>query len=212
MRHPVIWAEFIIVYIGLPTALALMHVHRPVLYLALWIMTLSGLLVLKRCYGLNWKSLWHGQGWSEAQKKAALLRFFGLSILAATFMYFFFPAYFLGFPRQKPAMWAAVILLYPILSVIAQEFIFRSYFFRRYATLFPHPTWMFAVNVLAFGYLHIVLHNWVAPVLSVFGSILFTASYSQHQSLKWVSIEHAAYGCMIFTLGYGWFFFYGIKM
>ena len=211
MRHPLLLAEFSLVYIGLPAALNLANVQRPILYLSLWIMALSGIWVLRRNHALNWVELWQGQGWQPAQKRAALLRFLGLSTLAAAFMYYFYPQFFLGFPRQKPLLWAMVMLLYPVLSVIAQEFVFRSFFLRRYAPLFPHPILMFAVNTLAFGYLHIVLHNWVAPLLSAFGSIIFTYGYLQHRSLKWVVIEHAAYGCMIFTLGFGWFFFYGIR-
>lgn len=211
MRHPVLFLEFILIFIGLPAALNVANVPRPVLYLSLWIMSGFGIWVLWRNHRTSCSGLWHGVGWPAAQKRAALLRFIGITSLTALFIYHYYPEHFLSFPRQKPALWAMVMLLYPLLSVIAQEFVFRSFFFRRYARIFPQPWLLFTVNTLCFGYLHIVLHNWVAPILSAFGSLIFTYGYRQHQSLKWVAIEHAAYGCMIFTLGLGWFFFYGIR-
>jgi hypothetical protein len=111
------------------------------------------------------------------------------------------------FPLERPGFWALVMLLYPPLSVVPQEFMCRSFFFERYKTLLPRPAVMIAVNALMFGFVHIVFHNWFGPLLSGIGGIIFATSYTEHRSLKWVSIEHAAYGCLVFTLGLGWNFF-----
>lgn len=113
------------------------------------------------------------------------------------------------FPRRNPQMWAMVMVFYPLLSVVPQEFVYRSFFFRRYAALFPNPNTMIAVNALSFAAMHFVLQNWVAPLLSLIGGAIFAYGYQQHRSLKWVALEHALYGCMIFTVGLGWFFFRG---
>jgi len=40
------------------------------------------------------------------------------------------------------------------------------------------------------------------------GGGLFTQNYVRYRSLKWVVIEHAAYGCAVFTVGLGQYFFF----
>jgi uncharacterized protein len=102
-----------------------------------------------------------------------------------------------------------VMLLYPILSVIPQELVFRSYIFHRYRALFPNNSWMVGVSAAAFGFVHIVLLDWVAPVLCFLGGIIFSRNYAKHHSLALVSIEHALYGCWVFTVGLGWYFYSG---
>lgn len=209
MQQRFLYLELLFVFICLPAILATAHAQRPMLYLSLWIMSFFAAWILYRNRTVTWDAIWQGTGWSAAQKRAALLRFMVTALATGLLLYFFYPQYFLSFPRQKPLMWAMVMVMYPLLSVIAQEFVFRSFFLRRYAPLFPQVWMLYAANVFCFGFLHIVLHNWIAPMVSALGGIIFTYGYHQHRSLKWVAIEHAAYGCMIFTLGLGYFFFSG---
>jgi hypothetical protein len=39
--------------------------------------------------------------------------------------------------------------------------------------------------------------------------MMFAYSYRQHRSLKWSVIEHAVYGCFVFTAGIGFYFLIG---
>ena len=41
------------------------------------------------------------------------------------------------------------------------------------------------------------------------GGWLFARDYARHRSLTLVCLEHAAYGCVIFTVGLGRFFYSG---
>lgn len=66
--------------------------------------------------------------------------------------------------------------------------------------------WVAAV-VFAFG--HIVFGNWLAVVLTGIGGWLFGTTYRRTASLGLVAVEHALYGCAIFTIGYGQFFLDG---
>ena len=50
------------------------------------------------------------------------------------------PAHLFELPRQKPWVWLAILVGYPLLSVYPQEVIFRGCFFLRYGHLFP-STW-----------------------------------------------------------------------
>jgi uncharacterized protein len=209
-RRFLIW-ECLAIFLVLPSLMAVFAFYRPVLYTALWLICVYCLLVLTAKPNFSWARLWHGEPWSKAMLRAALLRFVCLTVLAIGLLLWFAPEKVFDFPRSRPQIWALVMLLYPLLSVVPQEMIFRSFFCTRYAPLLPQPLAMIAVNALAFGYVHIIMQNWVAPLLSVIGGVVFAVSYRQHKSLKWASIEHALYGCMLFTVGLGGFFFRGMR-
>lgn len=201
--------EGILLFLLLPGLLALNGFHRPTLYTGLWITSLYCLWIMTRQTGFSWPRLWHGDGWSTEQKRQAIIRFLIATGLALAVLALFAPDRLFDFPRRNPTMWAMVIVFYPLISVVPQEFIYRCFFHQRYSNLLPQGWPMILSNGLCFGAMHIVLQNSVAPLLSLIGGIIFASSYQQHRSLKWASIEHAAYGCMIFTVGLGWYFFRG---
>jgi len=115
-----------------------------------------------------------------------------------------------GFVRNRPLLWAAVMIAYPVLSVYPQGIIYRTFLFERYRALFPNTWLMVVVSALAFTFVHIVFRNWIALVLTALGGVLFAMRYAQTGSLFISSFEHALYGCWIFTVGLGkWFFYEG---
>ena len=63
------------------------------------------------------------------------------------------------------------------------------------------------LSALAFSLMHIVFRNWIAVVLTFFGGLLFARRHLETRSLFVSSFEHALYGCFVFTIGLGQFFF-----
>lgn len=124
----------------------------------------------------------------------------------------FAPQLLFSFVRRSPGFWAVVMLLYPLLSVYPQELIFRAYFFQRYRILFGAGWGMIVASALAFGFVHIVLGNWISVVLSAIGGFLFALTYQQSGSLPLTCLEHAFYGNFIFTIGLGQFFYHGTRL
>jgi uncharacterized protein len=123
--------------------------------------------------------------------------------------YFAVPSRFLQLPVSHPFIWLIFVLLYP-LQVVLQELLFRSFFFHRYRKLFKRKEkQMIFLNALSFGLAHILFGNWVAPVLSFFGGLLFAWRYHISQSLLLVSLEHTIWGYFLFIIGIGWFFYSG---
>jgi hypothetical protein len=57
--------------------------------------------------------------------------------------------------------------------------------------------------------MHIIFHNWIAVILTVFGGMLFAVTYYRSRSTIMVSIEHALFGGLMFTIGLGQFFYIG---
>lgn len=119
------------------------------------------------------------------------------------------PEALFSFPIERPWIWMLVMVLYPFLSALPQEFIYRTFFFHRYKDFFYFKNSDILLSALAFSFLHIVYGNWVAIGLSFGGGILFGMTYKRTESLFWVSVEHVLYGWLIFTLGLGRHFFEG---
>jgi membrane protease YdiL (CAAX protease family) len=124
-------------------------------------------------------------------------------------VWLFAPDSLFALPRQRPLIWLLVMLLYPLLSVYPQEIIFRAFFFHRYRTLFGDGAGLVVSSAAAFGFVHIIFRNWLAVGLTLAGGILFARSYRRTRALLFVAVEHALYGCLIFTVGLGHYFFEG---
>ena len=56
---------------------------------------------------------------------------------AGLLVWWLVPGQALALPRRATGLWLAILLLYPVLSALPQELIFRALFFRRYRRLFP---------------------------------------------------------------------------
>lgn len=117
------------------------------------------------------------------------------------------PALFLSFPRERPLLWLAVMVLYPALSVYPQEFLYRSYFFRRFRGLARTEGWLAGASALAFCWVHVIFRNPYALGLTLVGGFFFADTYRRTRSLRVVAVEHAGYGCLVFTAGLGRFFY-----
>lgn len=110
---------------------------------------------------------------------------------------------FLHWPLNEPWMWVATLLIYPVVSVIPQEIIFRTYFFHRYKKILPSKYARWALSTFVFGLAHLVYGNWIAVVISWFGGAIFGYRYMQTNSTPVVVIEHAIWGSFLFTIGLG---------
>jgi membrane protease YdiL (CAAX protease family) len=119
------------------------------------------------------------------------------------------PETFLDLPRRHTLVWLAVLVLYPAISVVPQEIVFRTFLFHRYAPLLRTRRDKILASAVAFGFVHIVFGNWLAVTLTTAGGVLLAATYARSRSLWWVCIEHACYGALVFTVGLGRFFLGG---
>jgi membrane protease YdiL (CAAX protease family) len=105
--------------------------------------------------------------------------------------------------------WAVVMVAYPVSSVYPQGLLYRAFFFQRYGGLFKGKWTMIVASAVAFAFLHIIFRNWLAVDLTLAGGLLFAWRYERTGSLAVSSIEHALYGCWLFTVGLGQYFYHG---
>ena len=118
------------------------------------------------------------------------------------------PGQALALPRRAPGLWVAIMLIYPFLSALPQELVFRVLFFRRYGGLFDGRRVAVAVNAAGFGLAHLMFWNWVAAALTVAGGVIFARAYLRRGFVQAVLL-HAIAGGIIFTSGLGSFFYHG---
>ena len=111
--------------------------------------------------------------------------------------------------RTHPYAWASIMISYPVLSVCPQGVVYRAFLFRRYRPLFTSNWPVILMSALAFAYVHIVFRNSLAVGFTLLGGFLFALRYRQSGSLLVSCLEHALYGCLLFTVGLGNFFIYG---
>lgn len=112
-------------------------------------------------------------------------------------------------PRERTELWLKIMVFYPVVSVWPQEVLYRAFFFHRYACILRTPWARILGSALAFGFMHVLFLNAVAPLLTFLGGVLFAWTYERSRSVLACSIEHAIYGCWVFTIGLGVYFYGG---
>ena len=201
------WIENIILFFGIPLYLMLSLPN----WMKGFVIVLSLLYVIVISWKggfLNWKELFT---FPRMSWKGILSRFGLTVLLTGLLMWIFLPDDFLLMVRKRPEIWILFVGIYAILSVIPQELIFRSFFFKRYESLFNNRNLFILWNAIIFSFAHIILNNGLVLVLTFIGGLLFGFTYQKTRSLWVVSIEHALYGAWLFTLGIGeWLAFPGV--
>lgn len=203
-----LWAEMILVFLVLPIAFIGIPNYKWV-FTALWVIVFISLAYMMWVRKQTIAQILNHSAVTWINLKTILLRFVMIAPFLVLFTYLYKPEWMFGFISRLPWVWLAVMFIYPVLSALPQEMVFRTFFMDRYKTILPTPLSMGLINTFVFALAHVFLQNWVAVVFSGLGSILFFLTYQKTRSLLLVTIEHALYGCFIFTVGLGRFFYGG---
>lgn len=211
MRHSVgwLWLECMTVYIAVPALFALGLVSTPTILLPLLLLCVPAAMWLGISHGFKREVFWAGDDTLERRLFwRVIMRFLAVAPFLALLAWLVVPEHFLDLPRHMPFLWLLIIVGYPLVSVYPQELLFRGFFFARYQALFDSETVTALASALLFAWMHIVFANVYAVLLSFIGGWLFASTYRQTRSLRLVCLEHALYGALIFTLGYGRLFIF----
>jgi membrane protease YdiL (CAAX protease family) len=96
-----------------------------------------------------------------------------------------------------------ILIFYTFFSVYPQELIYRTFFFQRYQSLLKNESLFILINAVVFSLAHIFFKNTLVLFSTFIGGIIFAYTYKKTKSTLLVSIEHAIYGCWLFTVGMG---------
>lgn len=159
----------------------------------LWIFIKIEKISFKPKQSLPWKSFW----------RRTSVTFLLIAIITTIYVYLKSPEQLFYVPLHKPLLFIAILFVYSVFSVWPQEFIYRTFFFRRYEALFSSKIQLVFINALLFSLAHLFLKNTLVIILTFIGGIIFTMSYFSFKSTLLVTIEHAIYGNWLFTVGMG---------
>lgn len=130
-------------------------------------------------------------------RKLWALMIVALAILTALYLSFVF----LRLNRQLLVRLIFILLLYPLVSVPAQEFFFRSFFFFRYGQVFE-PRLLIAVNTLSFALYHMIFGNWAASLASLAAGVVLAILYHKFRNFFLNCLLHATFGILVFLMGW----------
>lgn len=134
-----------------------------------------------------------------------------MAVFLTAFVQLLRPGQLFWLPRHAPRLWGLILLLYPLLSALPQEVVYRIFFFRRYRTVFVSDRAMLWASALAFAWMHVAFRNPWAVALTLPSGWWLGRTWRQTRSLFVCTIEHTLYGFLVFTLGAGTFFYRGTE-
>jgi uncharacterized protein len=207
MPSALLIAEFVVIFVALPLAYRFLPMRIPALPV-LWAVSAYAVWQLMRDPTFERSRLWNGgQLTSHLGAIATIFAYVALVIWLG--VRWLAPDLEWSFVRKRPLFWAIVMVAYPILSVYPQGIIYRAFFFERYRALFPGGWMMILASAAVFSFMHIIFRNPLAVAFTFAGGILFAYRYAETGSLAASGFEHALYGCWLFTVGLGRYFYHG---
>jgi len=178
--------EFFIIFVLVPVSFAVSY--------PIWIKLCIGLIgfiyiifillkveknKFKIARNLNWKQFW----------RQSIFQLIIIAVITSVYMWFIDKENLFTVVLNKPLLWLMILFIYSFFSVYPQELIYRTFFFQRYQALFKSQKLFLLVNAMLFSLAHIFF--------------MFALTFKKTKSTLLVSIEHAIYGCWLFTVGMG---------
>lgn len=142
---------------------------------------------------LDWKTFW----------KSTILKLLLIAIITTVFVWVTDKTQLFNVLLNKPIKWLIILFVYSFFSVYPQELIYRTFFFKRYRPLFKNTSLFIFINAILFSLAHLLFNSGLVLFLTFFGGVLFALTFKKTESTLLVSIEHAIYGCWLFTVGMG---------
>lgn len=201
----VLWIEFAALYFGAPLVIALfMPTH--LLFQALAVFSVAGLALLWFTGGFAWRGLvrgWRRLPWLEIIGMIVCTIAIGVLILSIDR-----PGAIFNMARQRPDFLLLIWCLYPLLSALPQELIFRPLFFHRYAAILPAGQGAIVLNAAVFAFAHLMYWSWIVAAMTFVGGWFFARAYVKFGFPSAWAL-HAVAGNALFTVGMGVYFYSG---
>jgi hypothetical protein len=204
--------ELAVIFIGAPLAMTY-AIHGLRLPLFVVLPPVLGVLILYLLWDDSFRVRRElARGFPITELGAILATFLIAGGAITAFVHQQMPGLFLNLPLYRPGLWLTIVTFYPLMSVLAQELVYRTFFFHRYGPLFGEWRWLaIATNGVLFGFGHLMFANWLAVVGTFVLGTLLAHRYERTRSYWAVCVEHTLYGWLIFTVGLGTFFFTGVS-
>lgn len=202
-----LWVEFIGFFVIVPVVIATGFPPN-MMFPLLFGFTALGLVLLHVTPGFEWRSLGAGArriNWRFVALIAAVTAVTGYAAIQLTAPD---AAFFLL--RENPMLMLMIAGLYPFLSALPQELVFRPLFFRRYAGILPAGSYApMVLNAGLFSLAHLMYWSWLVAAMTFFGGLAFAWAYEKRGNFPEAVVLHAVAGVIVFAVGLGVFFYSG---
>ncbi|WP_375260928.1 type II CAAX prenyl endopeptidase Rce1 family protein [Palleronia sp.] len=194
--------EFVTIFVLAPVSAAVL-VPAEVLFPALFGLLVVTVWLLWQTPGFSLLQLWRGRvSWLRVLALGAISA--GASVVLITELR---PSAFMMPGLASPGLLALIVLLYPLLSALPQELIFRTLFFERYGPIIPGGPAGLILNAAVFSLAHMIYWSWIVAALTFAGGLAFAHSYRDRRSFPEAFAMHALAGDILFALGMSaWFY------
>ncbi|MEM6780757.1 MAG: CPBP family intramembrane glutamic endopeptidase [Pseudomonadota bacterium] len=207
-KYPLLFVEFLLLCLIIP-GIIIGFKLAPFMFAFLWSAALYGFLIMRRYHWNGFKELWKWDAVTWGNMKPLLIRWVACTIFMYVFIQWYDPGRTFYVVEHRPEIIPGLLVGYPIVSALPQEFVFCSFFFARYAPFFKSGWPMILASAVIFAYAHVLYINPVAPTLGFLAGLIFALTYAKTKSLALVTIEHGLYGNSMFLIGLGWYFYSG---
>ncbi|MEM9523569.1 MAG: CPBP family intramembrane glutamic endopeptidase [Pseudomonadota bacterium] len=199
--------EFFALFVLAPIAMAtLLPPER--MFLGLFVATALGLWLLHRTREFSWRDL--GRGWNRIDWSSTAIFSLATTAVGVAVIQTTRPEALFFLLREQPGLMMMIAILYPLVSVLPQELVFRPLFFERYQTLLPSGAWPAVVlNAALFSFAHLMYWSWIVVIMTFFGGLVFGWAYRIRGSFALAVTLHSLGGIIIFALGLGLYFYSG---
>ena len=201
-----LWAELAGLYIGVPLVVAV-FLPPNWMFPVLFAMTGVGIWLLHVTAGFHWRDLGRGMGdinWG------LVAGFTGVTaVICYAVINWMAPGALFRFAQTQPRLLIMIMLLYPVLSALPQEVIYRALFFRRYGALVPWVNGAIVFNAALFSLGHLMYWSVTVATMTFFGGLIFARSYAVSRNFPQTVLLHAIAGNLIFAFGLGIYFYSG---
>ncbi|MFD0978131.1 CPBP family intramembrane glutamic endopeptidase [Tropicimonas aquimaris] len=200
-------AEFLALFVLSPIVMAIV-VPPQHMFPVLFAMTAIGLVLLHRTATFRWRDLFAGRDsidWAWIWLIGLLVMLFGTGLL-----WLVRPEALFSLVRRQPELMIMILMLYPLLSALPQELLFRALYFRRYRSILPRQRWAaLLLNAAIFSLAHLMYWSWVVLFMTFVGGLAFAWAYEIRRSFPMALLLHAVAGDVLFLVGLGVFFYSG---
>jgi len=205
-RKPWLVVEFLLFFILAPLGIAV-FLPPSMMFTALGVFTLLGLVLLMRTPGFSWAVMF--QGWSGVRLMPVVLIAGAVALASWVILSFSAPDRLFALLKHRPDVMLIIAVFYPLVSALPQELIFRVLFFRRYKPVIPAGRGAVVLNATLFSLAHLMYWSWVVAVMTFVGGLIFAWAYKTRESLPLAIVLHSVAGVVLFAFGMGYYFYSG---
>lgn len=199
--------EFVAFFLVAPVMVALVLPPQQ-MFPALFAVTAIGLVLLHLTPGFHWSDLTNGM--AQVSWRFVLGTTLATLVVGYLVMRLTAPEALWLLVRANPGLLVMIALLYPVLSALPQEIVFRPLFFRRYAALLPQSVpAQVVLNAAVFSLAHLMYWSWIVAAMTFSGGLAFAYAYRVRRNFPEAVLLHSLAGIVVFALGLGVYFYSG---